>query len=171
MLAARQTFPKFLVGAALALGTAVPAASQTPFGGLSPEGRARLAAAMAREEQPALNAAIMKARAKVLDLLSAEELDADAIADAQKEERRLVMQEHARAHARMLDAYKGLSAGDRQAFAAAVKMREARIRMEMSRARDRMEKLDQLMEYQAQRMAQIRAQQRRGASQQVSEDR
>ena len=155
---------------AISLAVALPAAAQTPFGGLSPEGRARLAAAMARDESPAHTAAIQRARQRVLDLLSADELDSDAIADAQEQERRLVMQEHARAHERMRDAYEDLSASDRKAFAAAVRLRQQRISAELARTKDRMQQIDQLMEYQMRRLAQARARQRQQGARQASQD-
>lgn len=149
-----------LTALGIACALAVPAAAQTPFGGLSPEGRARLAAAMASDETPAHSAAVARARARVLELLAADKLDIDAIEEAQREERRLVLQEHARAHARMRDAYEDLSASDRKAFAAAVRLREQRIRAQMAAAKDRMEALDRLMDYQMQRVAEMRARQR-----------
>lgn len=149
-----------LLAVCLVCALAAPVAAQQPFGGLSPEGRARLAQAMASDDSPASSAAIAKARSRVLDLLAADRLDIDAIAEAQREERRLVMQEHARAHARMREAYEDLSASDRQAFASAVRMREQRMRAQMAAAKNRMEALDRLMDYQMERVAEMRARQR-----------
>ena len=162
---------RLILAAALAAAFGGAAAAQTPFGGLSPEGRAILAEAMAREDVPAHNAAIMRARTRVLELLAASELDIDEIEEAQEEERRLVMREHARAHARMRDAYEQLSASDRKAFAAAVALREARMRAQMAQAKDRMERIDRLMEYQMRRVAEMRARERaqRRRAQQVSD--
>ncbi|MBZ6377489.1 hypothetical protein B5C34_04670 [Pacificimonas flava] len=161
-----------MTGAAVALCIAAPAAAQQqPFGGLSPEGRARLAGAMSAEPSPGYSAKVAQARSRVLDLLGADDLDIDEIAEAQQQERELVMKEHARAHARMRDAYEDLSASDRKAFAQALKLREQRLRAQMAQAKDRMEAIDRLMRYQAQRVAEIQQQQRARAraARQVSE--
>ena len=164
---------RFLIPAAALVAAAAPvAAQQTPFGGLTPQGRAILAEAMSTKSSPATAAAIARARGRVLELLAAERLDLEAIDDAQREERRLVLQEHAQAHARMRAAYQKLSTSDRQAFANAIRLREARMRAEMAAAQNRMNELDRLMDYQMRRVAEIRArQQQQSGARTVSQDR
>jgi hypothetical protein len=166
-----MTKSALLLGALTALAFAAPAsAQQQPFQGLSPEGHQRLAAAMSAEASPGYSESVARARAKVLELLSAETLDLEEIAEAQAEERRLVMREHARAHARMRQAYGDLSLADRRAFAQALQMREQRLRAQMAAAKDRMDMIDRLMRYRAERVAQARQQQRGNAARQVSEE-
>ncbi|MGB3721400.1 MAG: hypothetical protein WA979_01105 [Pacificimonas sp.] len=132
------------------------AAAQQPFGGLSQEGRSILAEAMTKQDAPGHDEDVRRARLKVLRLLSAEKLDIDEIAEAQERERELVMKDHARAQSRMRDAYEQLSRQDRQAFASAMALREARVRQRMKLAKDRMHMLDRMMAQQ-QRAAERRA--------------
>ncbi|MBV7257291.1 hypothetical protein KCG44_10900 [Pacificimonas sp. WHA3] len=157
-----------IFAALIGLAIGAPAAAQQPFGGLSEEGRAILAAAMTRQHAPGHDQAVSRARARVLQLLSAEELDVNAIAEAQRAERTLVMRDHARAHERMLTAYEKLSSSDRRAFAAALAYREARVRQQMERARNRMELLDRMMVRQQRNLENMRSGQRPPA-QQVSD--
>ncbi len=152
-----------LIAPLIALGVAASAQAQQPFGGLSQEGRAILAEAMTKQDVPGHDEDVRRARLKVLQLLSAEKLDIDEIAEAQERERELVMKDHARAQSRMRDAYEKLSREDRQAFAAAMAYREARVRQRMELAKDRMQMLDRMM------ASQRRAAERRAGARNVSD--
>ncbi len=108
------------------------------FAGMSPEGMAIMGKAMKRDRSN--TADIMKARRHVLELISAERIDIDAIRRAQAVERKLVMEKHARAQEKMLRAYQQLSLEDRRVFAEGMRLREERMLRYMQNARERMEK-------------------------------
>ncbi|MHB9880446.1 hypothetical protein ACSMXM_12425 [Pacificimonas sp. ICDLI1SI03] len=156
-----------ILAAAMVIGLASGTAAQQPFGGLSAEGRATLAAAMAKEEIPGHDEEVRAARTKILSLLAADELDLDAIEDAQKAERQLVMQDYARAAARMRAAYADLSVADRKAFATMMAMRERRMQQRMKLAKDRMERFDRMMTQHQEDLRRLRD--GRGPAQQVSD--
>ncbi|MEO0499723.1 MAG: hypothetical protein AAF205_04085 [Pseudomonadota bacterium] len=161
---------RFALPALFAAAASAPVAAQQPFGGLSLEGRQALAAAMVKESVPGHDEAVRRARMRVLELLAADELDLDAIAEAQATERQLVQRDHARAQARMRDAYAELSREDRQAFAAAMATREARIRRRMQLAQDRVEMLDTIMRRHAERASELRRGGGRAGIRQVADE-
>lgn len=126
---------------ALAVLVAAPAAAgqnHWAFEGVSHQGRHLLAEAMAQTTDTEHGAAIRAARTRMLEILMAPTLDLAALARAQAEERKLVMQEHARAQARMRVAYQHLSDADRRAFAENMREREQKVAERMGRARERM---------------------------------
>ncbi len=111
---------------------------KAPFEGMSPQGAAVIAEAMQAQRIPSNAEEVRRARQKVLDLISAEKLDIDAIRKAQAEERSLAIKEHARAQEQMLKAYQRLSLQDRRAFAAGMRVQEERMMQHLARARERM---------------------------------
>lgn len=111
---------------------------KAPFADMSPQGAAIIADAMQAQRIPSNAEEVRKARQKVLDLISAERLDIEAIRRAQAEERALAIKEHARAQEKMLKAYQRLSLQDRRAFAEGMRAQEERMMQHLARARERM---------------------------------
>lgn len=122
---------------------------KAPFADMSPQGAAIIADAMRQERIPTNAEEVRRARQRVLDLISAEKLDMDAIRKAQAQERAIAIKEHARAQEKMLKAYQRLSLSDRRAFAEGMHEQEERMMQHLARARERMkyveerQKLDQ----------------------------
>ncbi|WBX83855.1 hypothetical protein [Sphingosinicella microcystinivorans] len=125
---------------------------KAPFTDMSPQGAAIIAEAMQAQRIPSNAEEVRKARQKVLDLISAEKLDIEAIRKAQAEERALAIKEHARAQEKMLKAYQRLSVQDRRAFAAGMREQEERMMQHLARARERMKEAQERNRLDADRM-------------------
>ncbi|MBB4631863.1 hypothetical protein [Sphingosinicella soli] len=125
---------------------------KAPFAEMSPQGAAIIAQALQAQRIPSNAEEVRKARQKVLDLISAERLDIDAIRKAQAEERALAIKEHARAQEKMLKAYQRLSLQDRRAFANGMRAQEERMIQHLARARERMKDAQQRSRIDAERM-------------------
>lgn len=125
---------------------------KAPFTDMSPQGAAIIAEAMQAQRIPSNAEEVRKARQKVLDLISAEKLDIEAIRRAQAEERALAIKEHARAQEKMLKAYQRLSVQDRRAFAEGMRAQEERMMQHLARARERMKEAQERSRLDADRM-------------------
>ena len=125
---------------------------KAPFADMSPQGAAIIAQAMQAQRIPSNAEEVRRARQKVLDLISAEKLDLDAIRRAQAEERALAIKEHARAQEKMLKAYQRLSLQDRRAFAEGMREQEERMMQHLARARERMKNAQERSRMDADRM-------------------
>ncbi|WP_374598791.1 hypothetical protein [Sphingosinicella sp.] len=125
---------------------------KAPFADMSPQGAAIIAEAMQAQRIPSNAEEVRKARQKVLDLISAERLDIEAIRRAQAEERALAIKEHARAQEKMLKAYQRLSLQDRRAFAEGMREQEERMMQHLARARERMKDAQERSRLDADRM-------------------
>jgi uncharacterized membrane protein len=125
---------------------------KAPFADMSPQGAAIIAEAMQAQRIPSNAEEVRNARQKVLDLISAEKLDIDAIRKAQAEERSLAIKEHARAQEKMLKAYQRLSLQDRRAFAEGMRAQEERMMQHLARARERMKDAQERSRIDADRM-------------------
>jgi|GEM_PF-2307839 len=115
------------------------------FEGMSPEGRRILAEAMRPQRSPQDREAVKAARERVLGLIAAERLDVAAVRRAQAAERELVVRQHERQQAAMLEAYQKLSLADRRAFVEGMQSQEERMVKHMERARQRMEEMEKRM--------------------------
>lgn len=115
------------------------------FEDMSPEGRRLIMEAMRPQVSPQDRQATKAARDRVLKLIAADKLDVAAIRRAQAVERELVVKQHERQQAAMLDAYQKLSLADRRAFVEGMGDQEERMLKHMQRARERMEEMEKRM--------------------------
>jgi len=100
---------------------------------MSAEGRQIMQEARRKGNDPTQRAALQEARTNVMTLLSADQLDVNAVRRAMDAERKLVDQQHARRQANMLEAFQKLSAEDRKAFAADAHAGRDRLKQRMER--------------------------------------
>ena len=116
------------------------------FAGLSLQGQAIMREAVRQRRSPKEAEALRAARQRVLALIAADRLDIAAIRRAQAEERRIVMEGHARQQEALLDAYRKLSPADRKAFAEGMRRREARMDEHVRTMRSRIERMNRIEE-------------------------
>lgn len=132
------------------------------FEGMSPEGRRILSEAMRPQMTPQDRQATKAARDRVLALIAADKLDVAAVRRAQAAERELVVRQHEKQQAAMLEAYQKLSLADRKAFVEGMQDQEDRMRRHMERARQQLEQSRQRLDEMEKRMRE-RMKEREGA--------